>query len=584
MGRPGVGAYLAAGLAAGALFAGARAIASQVSAASEFRREMEMGQLGLATMYNLVDKMPLAPSLERAQRQMLKFNVMAAEAPGAGQDMMKIYSRMYAPMKRLGVASAQIEERVKGAAVMGKVMDIKDIGALGRDVEEMLTGRAGKRRTKIFALANAWGLINMEAKEFNALAPEERLRITMGLIDNFTAHGERMAKTWDGASEAFGGWMSIIRDFAGRGFFTTLGQELYELNQAIERSLPQIRGYMELAGRSMGRTIGGAATVARGAAGATHLNPLVAGEAGLAGGILGAAGAMTLLVSLLGRFLLPASALAKVMAVIASIGILPILLGVGAVIATVVAGFQVMTQYADTFGRFMTSLVMGPLGIVIHILSSLFWGIIAVFRAAIGAVTYFSGGLQLLHKIFVTIGFAVLVVVEAFRVLMETFGRLMASFDGLGAKAVEMDLFVKSVQIAAAQMLVGMGEFFSKVMGWIASLVRAVPFVDYESQAVGLELAGTTLAAESMMAAKRVAGMNFDDILGGDGASEDGKRKGLGGKKFQAPSQINVQRLIINQDFKGKADPDRVVASFMTAITDQANAAMSSPVDVSRGT
>lgn len=579
----GAGSYMMAGAGLGIALGGARVITDQVSAASEFRKEMEMGQMGLATMFNIVDKMPLAGAMSKASDQMIKFNAMAAEAPGSGADMLSIYTRLYGPMKKLGVATSDIEAAVKGSAVMGKAFGIKDVGSLGRDVEEMLTGRAGKRTTKIFALANAWGILNMDAKEFNALKPEERLKVTQDLIARFGPLGKMMAKTWEGASEAFAGWMDLIRDFAASGMFDELGKRLYEINELIQNNMKQVKGYMGLAGKSLGKTAGGMMTVVQSGAKGSGLNPIVAGEAGLAGSLFAGVAAIAAFAAGMISILGPTGAVASIFASIVSVGIGPLIAIVIGALAGLVAIFQLTTQHADTFGSFFATLFGGVFGTVAHILSSTFWAIVAVFRALISLMAnILAPVLVVIYGGFLAVVGIILTLVEVVRMVAETFAQLMSSFDGMDDKAATMQTFMIRMQLMAGKAVFYIGQAFSSLLGWIGKVLMTVGAMEKGKAAFS---AAKIMSAESLKSAQRIWGMDFSKLGLGDGDEDgtgDGEKPPGGRGKFQAPAEINVQRMIINQEFKGKADPDRVVASFLGAVASQAEGALSSPNDVQR--
>ena len=577
-GSAGAGSYLVAGAAAGALMGGARFLSNQIAAASEFRKEMEMGQLGLATMYNIVDKMPLDGAMSRASDQMIKFNTMAAEAPGSGQDMMSIYTRLYGPMKKLGVATKDIEEAVKGSAVMGKAFGIKDVGSLGRDVEEMLTGRAGKRTTKIFALANAWGILNMGAKEFNALAPEKRLKITQDLIAKFSPLGKMMAKTWEGSSEAFAGWINIIRDFAASGVFDELGRQLYDINQMIERNLPKIKGYMTLASEAMGGRVGGVMNVAKAGATSTGLNPIMAGQGAIAGGMVAAIGALVVGFHSLAGIMGTTGPLVSALGWIVS-GSFALVMGKLAVLAAFfVAVFDVMTMEGGKFGAAWMTVLGALMGPVLHVIISLFFALVEIFKVIIQVLSFVLIPIlaYAAASLMVLVG-ALMVVVELVRAVATTFSTLLGMNADFETMTSNLKIFMLTMKTMVAGALGAIGSLFDGILGLLHPLIS---LLGMKETGLELRLAKAVFRTEIAEAQKRVLDMDFtmpDFGNFGDGEVIDGDAPGGGSGKFQAPAEINVQRMIINQDFKGKADPDRVVAAFLGAVASQAEGAISSP-------
>ena len=131
------------------------------------------------------------------------------------------------------------------------------------------------------------------------------------------------------------------------------------------------------------------------------------------------------------------------------------------------------------------------------------------------------------------------------------------------------------LQIMAGKVVFFVTQMMSKILLAAGEMFQSFALFGLASKAYA---AGRVMSEEGLAAANRIWGLDMKNLIP-DSSGEENQPPGTQ-KQFSPPAEINVQRMIINQEFKGKADPDRVVASFMKSVTDQATAALSSPGDV----
>ena len=571
-GKGGRGSYLGVGMGMMGGMAMARGLTNQVSQASKFRKEMETGQLSLATMYNLVDGNSMADAFGRAKNQMIQMNRLAARAPGGAQDMMAIQSRLYGPMANLGATQAEIDRMTTGAAVAGKAMGIQDTGALGRDVEEMLTGRTGKRTTKLFAIASSWGLINKDAKEFNRLSPAKRLEEVQRLLLLFEKHGQRMAKTWDGASEAFGGWMKIIRDMTVTGLFSELGEQLYKLNGFLDDNLKKISAYARLISNAGAGAISGLATMGSQVfSGASRSGPTAYGM-----GALGTQGAGTLVT---GSIMATVGQIMSMMGVSLA-ALAPFLMSAAfafSVIQGVLEGLM-SNGWAEWMGTVMGMFMSAMTGV-----ASAFQGIGKFVAGAVRLVRSFLIEGMGLNKILAYLSVGIQMLGEVMAVTAESFGSFFNVMTN-GKKsakesALEMAIFTAQLKMTAAEVVMGLGQLLGDVL--IGALHDIYSFFGQTEKVHKLALLRANITTASMQAATRILGsIDADSWKRGDETKKpDKKPPGSSAGKGTASTEVNIQRMTVNQEFKGKADPDRIVAAFVKGVTDQATKPIRSPND-----
>jgi hypothetical protein len=567
------GAWLRMGAAMGVVRMGTRLIWDQVEAASAFRAQLDDSIVSLAAIDHAVMGSSVADALETAKNRMREFNVLAAEAPGNAMDMKSIYERIVGPMANAGMGDGQIMDATKGVAIMGSAMGIKDTGALGRDIEEMLSGRAGMRTTKVFALAKAWGLIQEDTKEFNALPIERKMQIINDLIGKFAPFGEELGRSWGGVTESLGGWIDLLRADLTDSVFDQLSDQLYRFNKLIEGSYTKISAYLGVWGEAVGTRLDAPAAFIQGAAQAQP------NYTGVAEG--GAAGAAILGTSLAAAGVGQGLALAGVGGPLVgalSGPLLPLMAVVGVALAGVTAAFDLVADHADTLGVLLGVVFGGTMGMVLNLLGGVFWWFVEALKAAFGIISVVAIPLLSIFYLGLKVVFGALqVVVDVFRALWEVINELLApvlesiygTFSQIGGQGAEVDDAFTMIFSGIMDFLIMIAHFLAAMPGDIGDFGAAAEKALEGARLRGLERRNTRLGGEEWDPDERWAEQEADWVT---------NKAHLGEPPMKAPSgpQINVERMVINQEFKGKHDPDRVVASFLKAVSNQAEQKISS--------
>jgi hypothetical protein len=274
------------------------------------------------------------------------------------------------------------------------------------------------------------------------------------------------------------------------------------------------------------------------------------------------------------------------------------LAALGPPLLAAIAFFQLMTEHAESFGAFFSVIGGSAAGAILHTISGVFMTLVAIFKSIVGVLTAALYPIFMsLFQLFILEYAAVMSFVEILRVLYETISDVIQIMSGgdLAKGADDMEQFTKNVKHGMADIVAFVLNLFSSALLWLARATDGIPFLQEDSN--NLYNAAAIMKSKIPEAMKRILGDEYvskrdgEEELGYTGIMDVGEFGGSGPitldennievkkeRKYAPATEINVQRMIINQEFKGNSDPDRVVASFMKKVTDQATRPLTSGV------
>lgn len=172
--RVGSGIMGMAGKVAGlaATFVGVRAAAGQVSGALDFHNELEQSTQGLAALFRTVGHEGFAQSMTHASTAFIEIDEMAASAYGETSDLFGILRAGYADLNRMNVSWEDQKNLIRDVANTAGIVG-EDPSFVGRDLQEMLSGRAHMGTNQLFTRVMA--PLGIDTESFNALPDAERL-------------------------------------------------------------------------------------------------------------------------------------------------------------------------------------------------------------------------------------------------------------------------------------------------------------------------------------------------------------------------------------------------------------------------
>ncbi len=257
------GDVLRANLAVDALEAGISVAISGMSQLLKYSvkvgQEYENTQLRIA---NTLTSMNLAPTVQTAAAGatdvMSKLREMAAKLPGEAKDYYQVFAQGLPNAVASGMTDIKkytdFAARYTATAISFGV----DAPQAGRDLSEMLRGVA-TARTKTFQELRTF--IGMTAKEFNKLAPEQKMATLESAVKKA---GGGMSMAAETANAKFGELKSRVDEIfivGGKPFFEGVKSAVSDLNFWLDKNKAKILEVAETVSSTLGRAFRGIETI-----------------------------------------------------------------------------------------------------------------------------------------------------------------------------------------------------------------------------------------------------------------------------------------------------------------------------------
>lgn len=222
----------------GALAAGF-GLASAIKSMVSLNAELQTAELGIATLYNALGKMPMTDALKSARVDLRGLREDAAKGAGGFMDYVKGYQTLIAPITGGGGSLAQVRELNKMAIAAAAGMP--GVGTLNRgamDIQQAMTSGASQKTTPIvMAALNSMG---MSGKEFKGLDQTKKVETLIKAFGAFKGSAEEYAKTWDARTELFKNNLQDIVRTVGKPLFDKWSNDLGRVNEWLEKNKHQI--------------------------------------------------------------------------------------------------------------------------------------------------------------------------------------------------------------------------------------------------------------------------------------------------------------------------------------------------------
>lgn len=513
-------------------------------------------------------------ALAMSESTMAKIRRDAAALPGEAQDFITVFRGGLAGAIRAGMsdpsAIADFTNRFGAVAIALQV----DSDQAGRDLNLMLSGRAGAQVAMWNRLGDA---IGMSAQQFNRLNPAQRLQKMRTALAAYQPMIDAYASTWDAiASTAKSNIDELVR-VGGKPLFEFAKHNLQQLNNLFGRNEAALQRMATALSNGIVRVLESASYQAEQLLGSfdrwTGASGLMTIIDRLGAGVAGAAGALRRGVSAM-----PGSTAAGGAIGLAAGG------PIGALIGGTVGAFLTHTRAVSAtlanFGSAVNSLLSltGPLvagfGVVSAFLGGTLAGILpgasALISSFVGAVAYVVGGLiSIVTNLWTTIGPSIVALGSAIGEFLSALGSVV------GPVIMWLGGHLMSLAQTLADRFGPAVRFVTNMLGslfrWLATKLRAL----------GVSMGGDSASASPTAAA--TTGDTISERLRGllgrfsGGAANDTSTNGNAAARRRAAQPARRGNTTINQHnhytVNEARNPERLFVEIRRHARDALNAA-----------
>lgn len=568
----------------GAAYVGLNAVVgtfkSLTAGAIEYTGWLEKTKIGLTSVIQAVEGTDWKSAEAQAGAAFKEIQNLALASPATSGEMFEIFSGIYGPIRAAGFEMQKVLDITNDSVLAASALNV-DYEQAARDINMMARGTAGME-VKLFSMLRSTGAIKEDAQAWNALLPQDRVNKLSVALKKFAASGEKFGRSWVGVTSSF---KDIAQNLSVKAFapiVATLGKNLYAFNNYLLQNRGAIEAYLErfgeraagalervfLAGQRgfryivnhwdeivarMRTIVAQAKAMAPVIAKAAAAYALVSTGKTVAGVGLQAAGGVLSAASFMGAggggagaagagAAAGGTSVAGAIAGLAALG--PVLLGIAAAATVAVAvGLAVQDHW-----RAMVDIFGGPVLQVGEMLVSTgkaIWAALGPVLKTLGRIilTYVAPAWLLMTTLFRGLLFAIEVLYTGIGWLTSTiFDSLKPAFD------------------VVFQLFADLSKFITEVFGEARRALKGTP----------------TVGSQDM----RRADPEWSPINDAyDQAQLLSVRRQMNAKPaqtMQVNNDFRGSRISIKQDFKGDADPDRIVVAMMGDLTRQAESRISS--------
>lgn len=238
------------------LNAGIRIFSSLTGSAIEYTQSLESTKIGLASVLAAVNHLSYGAAKLQANKAFGIIKELSVTSPAGPKEMFNIFQSVVGPLRAAGTEMGRIYKMTSSTVLASGALGI-DLPQAARDMALMVRGSAGMD-TRMFAILRSMNLITESTEEWNKqLTAAERVEKLEKALALFGESGGAFAKSFAGVTSTFKGLFSemkrgivspILDAFAGK--LLKLNNYLTENNDAI---LSTLHAYGEQAGRTLAK-------------------------------------------------------------------------------------------------------------------------------------------------------------------------------------------------------------------------------------------------------------------------------------------------------------------------------------------
>lgn len=251
-------------IAMGAAYMGVRALTGAfkhlVGSALEFQTSVEMTRLGLRSMISNIEKMSFEGAAGGADYLWDRLRKLSVESTATTMQLHEAFAGSYGPMRSAGAAMDDILHTSRNLVHAAGALGI-DMPQAIRDMGMMASGRAltqvklfQRLRTSGFLTSKGGGM--MAAKEWNALAPADRVQRLVDVLGKFDEAGAAAAKTLAGRRSTFKDIYQNLRQAGFEAVFGKFADRIGRLNRWMGDNFIRMQSYLTGLGDRFANALG----------------------------------------------------------------------------------------------------------------------------------------------------------------------------------------------------------------------------------------------------------------------------------------------------------------------------------------
>lgn len=238
-------------LAIGGTYVGLNAVGSAVGrltrGAVGYTAALEKTQIGLTSVIQAVEGTNWEAASSRAELAFDKIKEASLRSPATPQEMFGVFQGIIGPIEKAGFSMQKVLDITSKTVLASNALNV-DLDQAQRDISLMTRGAAGMD-VKLFSLLRSTGAIAETTQEWNQnLTAQERVTKLEAALSKFSGSAVRFGKSWGGVTSTFKG---IAQELSRAGFqpiLDTMASRLDDFNTYLLDNREAIAGTFEAMG------------------------------------------------------------------------------------------------------------------------------------------------------------------------------------------------------------------------------------------------------------------------------------------------------------------------------------------------
>lgn len=244
-------------LAFGGAYLGVRAVGNAfvglTKSAVAFTSEMEASKIGLQSVLAAVENSDWETAGKRASAAFEQIRMMAVQSPATAAEMFDIFNGIVGPVEAAGFSMQKVLDLTKDTTLAAAALN-EDFPQASRDINMMARGMAGAH-VKLFSMLKATGAIKEDAEDFNKLAPEKRIELIAAGLGKFAKGGAAFGSSWKGVTSTLQDIFDNLKASAFSPILKVMGHNLERFNNLILAHRQEIEAFLTNVGRSVANRV-----------------------------------------------------------------------------------------------------------------------------------------------------------------------------------------------------------------------------------------------------------------------------------------------------------------------------------------
>lgn len=249
-----VGQMVALGAATFGLHAVTQTFKGMISSGVKFTSELEKTKIGLQAVIMGVEEVPWEEAGKRGAAAFQKVREMAILSPATSEEMFNIFQGIIGPIESAGFSMNKVLDITNDTVLAASALNV-DYQQASRDISMMARGTAGME-VKLFSMLRSTGAIKEDAKEWNAMLPKDRVEKLSAALKKFAGSGKAFGSSWAGVTSTFKDLIDNFKASAMSPVMRVIGRNLEAFNGYVIQHRTELENFFDGVGMTVGSRIG----------------------------------------------------------------------------------------------------------------------------------------------------------------------------------------------------------------------------------------------------------------------------------------------------------------------------------------